>query len=84
MLVAQAISEAQQNKDRRPARTYKVGDLVWLSAKNLHRARPAGKLDHVAEGPFLVLRVSENNPLVVTLDLPPSMKVHPTFHASLL
>jgi hypothetical protein len=84
MLIAQAVSEAQQNKDRRPARTYRVGDQVWLSAKNLRRNRPAGKLDHVAEGPFTVLRVSENNPLVVTLDLPSSMRIHPTFHASLL
>lgn len=84
MLIAQAVSEAQQNKDRRPARTYRVGDQVWLSAKNLRRNRPAGKLDHVAEGPFTVLRVSENNPLVVTLDLHSSMQIHPTFHASLL
>ncbi|KAG9590724.1 hypothetical protein KCU77_g7839, partial [Aureobasidium melanogenum] len=84
MLVAQAVSEAQKNRDRRPAYTYKVGDQVWLNAKNLHRTRPAGKLDHVAEGPYSVMRVSENNPLVVTLDLPPTMKTFPTFHASLL
>ncbi|KAG9665731.1 hypothetical protein KCU87_g10162, partial [Aureobasidium melanogenum] len=84
MTLAQALSEAQENQNRRPAYTYKVGDQVWLNAKNLRRARPAGKLDHVAEGPFTVSKVHENNPLVVTLDLPPTMKVHPTFHASLL
>jgi hypothetical protein len=38
----------------------------------------------VAEGPFTVLRVSKNNPLVVTLDLPSSMQIHPMFYASLL
>ncbi|KAH0223701.1 hypothetical protein KCV06_g10463, partial [Aureobasidium melanogenum] len=81
----QAILLAKtMDKNRRPAYTYKVGDQVWLNAKNLRRARPAGKLDHVAEGPFTVSKVHENNPLVVTLDLPPTMKVHPTFYASLL
>ncbi|KAH0358992.1 hypothetical protein KCU65_g10159, partial [Aureobasidium melanogenum] len=84
MLVAQAVSEAQKNRDRRPAYTYKIGDQVWLNAKNLRRTRPAGKLDHVSEGPYSVLRVSKKNPLVVTLDLPLTMKTHPTFHASLL
>lgn len=62
MTLAQALSEAQENQNRRPAYTYKVGDQVWLNAKNLRRARPAGKLDHVAEGPFTVSKVHENNP----------------------
>jgi len=84
MLIAQALSEAQANSHRRPAYTYKEGDYAWLDAKNLRRARPAGKLDHVAEGPYRVSHVKTNNPLVVTLDLPPTMEVHPTFHASLL
>ncbi|KAI5272033.1 arsenate resistance ArsH [Aureobasidium subglaciale] len=84
MLIAQALSEAQANRHRRPAYTYKEGDYAWLDAQNLRRARPAGKLDHVAEGPYRVSHVKENNPLVVTLELPPTMQVHPTFHASLL
>ena len=35
-------------------------------------------------GPFKVKRVFEKNPLVIELELPESMKVHPVFHATLL
>lgn len=83
MIIAQAITEDQSNTRRRPARTYKENDMVWLSTKNLERARPAAKLDHLFDGPFRIARVTRN-PLVVKLDLPPEMQVHPYFHVNLL
>lgn len=83
MIIAQAITEAQSNARRRPARVYKVDDLVWLSTQNLQRARPAEKFDHRFDGPFRISRVFKN-PLVVQLDLPPEMQVHPVFHVNLL
>jgi transposase InsO family protein len=83
MLIAQAVSETQTNAYRRPARTYKEGDLVWLNARNIKRARPAEKLDDINLGPFRVSRVTRN-PLVVCLDLPPEMRIYPNFHVSLL
>ncbi|TKA52632.1 hypothetical protein B0A49_13533, partial [Cryomyces minteri] len=83
MTVAQAVSEAQANAHRRPARTYRAGDLVWLNARNLKRARPAEKFNEVNIGPYHISRVTRN-PLVVVLDLPPEMRVHPAFHTSLL
>ena len=57
--------------------------MVWLNAKNLNTARPVVKLDDRNVGPFPVKRVF-SNPLVIELDLPESMKIHPVFHASLL
>ena len=83
MLIAQAIFEASANRRRRPCPRYLVDDQVWLNAKNLNTARPSVKLDDHNVGPFRVRRVF-NNPLVIQLDLPETMKIHPVFHASLL
>ena len=83
MLIAQAIYESNANRSRRPCPRYLVGDQVWLNAKNLNTARPAVKLDDHNIGPFPVKRVF-SNPLVIELELPTSMKVHPVFHATLL
>ena len=83
MLVAQAIQEANANAHRRPSPRYLVDDQVWLNAKNLNTARPSVKLDDRHVGPFRVKRVFRNH-LVVELELPESMKVHPVFHANLL
>ena len=84
MLVAQAIYEASANNSRRLSPRYLVGDEVWLNAKNLNTARPTAKLDDRQVGPYRVKRIFDRNPLVVELDLPLSMKVHPVFHAYLL
>ncbi len=83
MLIAQAIYESSANEHRRPCPRYLVGDMVWLNAKNLNTARPVVKLDDRHVGPFPVKRVFDN-PLVIELDLPESMKIHPVFHANLL
>ena len=61
---------------------FKLGQKVWLEAKNLKINTPSQKLSHKWEGPFEVLEVL--SPLVYKLQLPKSWKIHPVFHASLL
>lgn len=82
MLIAQAEYEVRANKHRTPAPVYRVGDGVWLNAKNLRRARPVEKLSARHEGPFKVIEVM--GPVTYRLELPPSMQNHPVFHTNLL
>ena len=68
------------NKHRK-ASGYKVGNLVWLSTKNIHTERPSKKLDHKKIGPY---KITELVRLSYRLDLPASMRTHDVFHPSLL
>ncbi len=38
------------------AKTYKVGDKVWLSGRNICTVLPAKKLDYKYRGPFMISR----------------------------
>ena len=69
------------NKNRKPSPEYKVGDLVWLSTKNIHTEKPSKKLDHKRIGPY---RVTELVGSAYRLDLPASMHIHDVFHPNLL
>jgi hypothetical protein len=84
MLVSQAIYEASTNQHRRPAEKYRVGDKVYLNAENIRTYRPTAKLNNANLGPFTVQTVYESNPLIVKLDLPDSLGIHPVFHVNLL
>ena len=66
---------------REEAPTYKEGDEVWLSTKNIKTERPSKKLDHKMIGPYKILKALGNS---YKLDLPASMKIHDVFHSSLL
>ena len=71
---------AQANKRRKDI-TYKPGDLVFLSSKNIRTARPSRKLDDKMLGPFPVVeKVGHSYKLL----LAPTMKIHDVFHPSLL
>jgi len=59
---------------------WKVGDKVWLSAKNLIVPIPKKKLGPKRYGPFLIKTVL--SPITFTLQLPEQWRIHPTFHAS--
>ena len=63
---------------------FKVGDMVWLSRRNISTTRPSTKLDYKRLGPFKITKVVGDSKLAFKLDLPPRMKIHPVFHASLL
>ena len=83
MLMAQASYEATANANRRPCPRYFVGDMVWLSTRNIQTARPTVKLDDRNIGPYRVSKVF-SNPLIVQLELPDTVKIHPVFHVNLL
>src|SRR5438045_1349771 len=61
---------------------YNVGDKVWLLSTSIRTQRPSRKLDCRRLGPYSILeRIGTQ---AYRLQLPPSLKVHPVFHVSLL
>ncbi|KAI0997797.1 hypothetical protein K3495_g10390, partial [Podosphaera aphanis] len=80
--LAQAHQSTYANEKRLPAPRYEVGDMVYLSLKNLASTRPTKKLDHVRAGPWKITKIK--SPLVVKLDLPSQLRIDNNFHVSLL
>lgn len=62
--------------------TWKKGDLVHLETKNLTTMHPSAKLRPKRFGPLPITEVL--GPVTFKLKLPPHVKIHPVFHASLL
>jgi len=56
--------------------------MVWLLPRNIRTTRPCKKLDYKKIRPFKNLAKIEGS--AYKLDLPPSMRIHNTFHISLL
>ena len=81
MAKSQQAQVKAANRHQKPSPEYKVGDLVWLSTKNIHTERPSKKLDHKQIGSY---RVTELVGSSYRLDLPASMRIHDVFHPSLL
>jgi hypothetical protein len=79
---AQDQQEQAVNTKRTPAPRYDIGDMVFVSAKNIRTTRNSRKLDWKKLGPFPVKEII--SPYAYRLDLPRSMKMHPVFHVSLL
>ncbi|KAF5686550.1 hypothetical protein FCIRC_2829, partial [Fusarium circinatum] len=62
--------------------TFKEGDMVYLSTKNITTKRPSHKLDFKYIGPYKIVRkISKNN---YKLDLPTKVRLHKVFHVALL
>jgi RNase H-like domain found in reverse transcriptase/Integrase zinc binding domain/Chromo (CHRromatin Organisation MOdifier) domain len=87
--VARASLERAQQRDKVWADTkrmhvaYNVGDEVLLSTKNISLKHPGSqKLLPRWIGPFRISR--KVNEVAYTLQLPDGLKIHPTFHVSLL
>lgn len=70
------------NRHRLPDPDFKPGDRVWLRRLHIKAQRPSDKLDEKKLGPFEVqCKIGRS---AYRLVLPSSMRVHPTFHVSLL
>ena len=61
---------------------YRVGEKVWLDARNLNTSHPSAKLAPRHYGPFTVTHAISHTSF--RLELPSQWKVHPVLHASLL
>ena len=70
MRLAQARYESTANYHRTPAPSFRVGDEVWLNAKNIKTKRPSKKLDWKKLGRFTIKRVVSK--YAYELDLPTS------------
>jgi len=67
---------------RKPDPNLQQEDMVWLLPRNIRTTRPCRKLDYKKIGPFKILaRIGTS---AYKLDLPASMRIHNTFHISLL
>ena len=82
MRAAQDSFTVAANRSRSPAPSLQVGDLVFLNRKNIATLRPTRKFDDKKFGPFKIRRKLSD--VVFELSLPPSMRIHPIFHVSLL
>ena len=67
---------------RKPDPNFKSEDMVWLLPPNMHTKWPSNKLDWKKIGPFKITAKIGSNPY--KLDLPSLMRIHNTFHISLL
>ncbi|KAL8447561.1 hypothetical protein Emed_004349 [Eimeria media] len=80
--IPQAQAQQKHHADaHRKDVSFDVGDLVWVPTKYM-QPRGAPKPQPQIIGPFKVLK--RVGMVAYHLDLPPSMRVHPVFHVSLL
>jgi transposase InsO family protein len=79
---AKTAYKKASDRSARPLPLWQPGERVFLNRRNLKTQRPCEKFDDRFLGPFTITRcISKHN---YELDLPPTMRVHPIFHTSLL
>jgi hypothetical protein len=84
LAVAQAKYKEFHDVHVKETPPFAVGNLVWLSRKNITTTCPSTKLDYKRLGPFKILEAVGESKMAFKLNLPPRMKIHPVFHATLL
>jgi hypothetical protein len=78
----QAIEAINCTAHQAPPPQFKVGQEVWLEAKNLQLPYQTPKLAPKRHNPFCINK--QVSPVVYQLQLPDAWKIHNMFHASLL
>jgi hypothetical protein len=58
---------------------FKVGELVWLSHRNISATRPSPKLDHRRLSLFTILELVGESKLAFKLELSHTMRIDPVF-----
>jgi RNase H-like domain found in reverse transcriptase/Reverse transcriptase (RNA-dependent DNA polymerase)/Integrase zinc binding domain/Chromo (CHRromatin Organisation MOdifier) domain/Retroviral aspartyl protease len=74
--------QARYANQKRREHEFNVGDMVWLSAKDLNIGNRAPKLAPRHYGPFQIIR--KVGQVAYELKLPDLWKIHPVFHVSKL
>ena len=62
--------------------TFKEGDIIYLSTKNIKTDQPSHKLDYKYLGPVKIKQKTGEDQY--KLDLPPNIRYHPIYHISIL
>jgi ribosomal protein L11 len=78
---AQRSQKWHVDKSRNFSFEYKVEDMIWLFIKNVKIERSSRKLDHKMIESYKIKKILRD---VCQLNLSSSMKIHDTFHTSLL
>ena len=74
---------AKQYNKHHKLKTFRLGDEVYLRAKNIKTIHPNVKLDHRQLGPFRIIGIVGTQ--AYKLELPEQYRrIHPVFHVSLL
>ena len=82
MDIAKEVIKKQFNKKRRNPQELKVGDNIWLEAKNIHLKQPLKKLD---QRRYELFRISKDiGQGVFQIELPEEWIVHNIFKKDLL
>jgi Chromo (CHRromatin Organisation MOdifier) domain len=84
LAAAQAKYKEYYDVNVKEAPPFVVGDMVWLSRRNITMTRPSTKLDFKPLGPYKIFDVIGESKIAFKLDLPRGKKIHPVFHTSLL
>jgi transposase InsO family protein len=83
--VSAALAVASEIMKRKgpstPSQTFAPNQLVWLEGTNVKTTHPKAKLAPKRHGPFKILSTTPTNS---RLQLPPTWRIHPVFHNSLL
>ena len=82
MKTAQLRQKENYDQHRKPDPNLKSGDMVWFVPRNVKTTRQSKKLDYKKMGPFKIIKKVGTSSY--KLDLPASMRIHNTFHISLL
>jgi len=82
MTKAQLRQKEYYDTERKPDPNLQSGDMVWLLLRYIRTTQPCKKLDYKKIRPFKILAKIEASGY--KLYLPPSMRIHNTFHISLL